>query len=418
MRGGDAVDAESFAERTAGYFSQKTDPNFRGASGYGWIDKGLNGLTSDERADLNAAIQKAQNKKGKRLTEVEVKNIQRNFISSVYKVDPSSGRSDVTSLLTRAFNDMSKGYMDVVTSPDSEVGLQSLVPIEGNARGRAAVAANSTSRYVNMGIPQSPGFKSMVQGYNDILRINWNQSNDKYKISIGGTTKTAGAWSPTLAKSLMTELLNSAREGSKNAPFRIRQTQVAMENRNLAAFIVYPTREFLDAHIKSTVVDGARTTDKTAIEQTINQMMKHGISFIAPKQEWSNDFIKGNDLTATESLIHAKGPSGIKYKDPNGAGNYQITKATAVPGADYAINYTLRGLGPDGNPIEVPYTTYTQRRGNRIDDVELSIYHRILEVSNQNLQIFREFHRTNNQEAMANAQKHFGYTPKSSGFNY
>jgi hypothetical protein len=163
-------------------------------------------------------------------------------------------------------------------------------------------------------------------------------------------------------------------------------------------------------------VDGEVTTDKTAVATKIDQIFKNGISFIAPKGEWSNSFTESNRPTVAETILNRKGE--ITYTDPNGAGSYNITRVTDVPGVDYNINYTLIGMDNNGNKITVPVVPQYMQRGNNIDGAEDEIFSLILETTKNNLAIYRKFHQDGNQEAIANAQKNFGFTPKMAGFNY
>jgi hypothetical protein len=430
MMDADGMSQETFV-KLANNLVRKTDPPrpIPGGSG-GWVDNGLQGLTQKEWATLDQRLSSESKKKGKlqagairassdypNLTGYEIGQIKRNYIAEVYGVSPTSGTQDRSAQIEVLYNNLIKSYGDLVTDPNPETGLTSVVPVVANPKtGRAAVAADTSSRMVNLSVPHAPGTKAFIETYADIMRINWNQDNTKYKVSINGLEKSDEAEDADFAKALMGEYMSSLKSGGKSQPFKISQSQVALESRQLNSVTIFPTMDFLKKNITSVTVDGEITTDKTEVATKIDQIYKNGISFIAPKGEWSNSFTASNRPTVAETILNRKGE--ISYSDPSQSGSYNITKVDNVPGVDYNINYTLIGMDENGNKRVHTFIPDYIQRGNNIDAAEDDIYNRILAVANTNLQLYRKFHEQGNQEAIANANRNFGFTTKMTGFNY
>jgi hypothetical protein len=428
------MDAEGMSQETfvrlATKVIGKNDEQRPIPKGGSWVDNGMQNLTEKEWTVFEQRMKDANKKKGHlqrgeirasseypNLSGREIGNIRRAYVGEVYGVDPSSGTPDRSAQIEVLYNNMLSSYGDLVTDPNPETGLTSVIPVVANPKtGRAAVAADSSSRMVNLSVPHAPGTKAFIETYADIMRINWNQDNTKYKVSINGLEKGDEAEDADFAKALMGEYMSSLKSGGKSQPFKISQSQVALESRQLNSVTVFPTMDFLKKNITSVTVDGEITTDKTEVATKIDQIYKNGISFIAPKGEWSNSFTASNRPTVAETILNRKGE--IKYTDPSQSGNYNITKVTDVPGVDYNINYTLIGMDDNGNKITRSAIPKYVNRGNNIDDAEDDIYNRILTVANINLELYRKFHQQGNQEAIANANKNFGFTPKMAGFNY
>lgn len=330
------------------------------------------------------------------------------------KYSEASTASELTNNLLSAMNDT---YLNIVTSTDPNIGLMSVVPITTNSQGKAALFADKSFYNVNPSIPGSAGSKSFVETFNDIMKINWNQDPTQYKVSDEGSSITARSMGADLAKSLLSELYNGFKPGSKVLPFRLEQSQVAMENRKLGAMTVYPTMEFLKEKVKSVYdpVTEQYTSDTDLVNQQIQKLYNNGITFTAPRTEWTNSLFTGNVPTPTEQIINAKGK--IEYNDVNNAGSFVMEKVDAA-GADYRIAYKLRSLQPDGSALEIPMDPMNMKRGNNVDMAYQNIFSTISQMNQANLDMYRTFHKQNNVEAMKNAEQNFGFTPSKSGFNF
>ena len=329
----------------------------------------------------------------------------------IYKRTP--GSAEYAGLL----QSMNDAYLGVATSPDSDMGLLSVVPVTTNARGKVALFADKSFYNVNPSIPGSMGAKSFVETFNDIMKINWNQDSTQYKVSDEGSSITARSMGADLAKSLLSELYNGFKPGSKVAPFRIEQSQIAMENRKLGAMTIYPTMEFLKEKVTSVYDPEAEayTSDADAVKAQIQKLYNNGITFTAPRTEWTNSLFTGNVPTPTEQIINAKGK--IEYNDINNAGSFVMEKVDAA-GADYRIAYKLRSLQADGSALDIPMDPMNMKRGNNIDAAYQSIFSTISQMNQANLETYRTFHKQNNVDAMKNAEQNFGFTPSKTGFNF
>jgi hypothetical protein len=399
--------------------------NSRG--GYGWKDKGLSQLTGDEQTELNRLLKEAEKTsprpKGSlrddeyNITPRDRDQIERNFLGKTFGVDPSTGNRNPAKAVEQIFNSFNDAYMAVATSPDPNIGLMSVVPITTSAGGKAALFADKSYYNVNPSIPGSMGAKSFVETFNDIMKINWNQDSTQYKVSDEGSSITARSMGADLAKSLLSELYNGFKPGSKVAPFRIEQSQIAMENRKLGAMTIYPTMEFLKEKVTSVYDPEAEayTSDADAVKAQIQKLYNNGITFTAPRTEWTNSLFTGNVPTPTEQIINAKGK--IEYNDINNAGNFVMEKVDAA-GADYRIAYKLRSLQADGSALDIPMDPMNMKRGNNIDAAYQSIFSTISQMNQANLETYRTFHKQNNVDAMKNAEQNFGFTPSKTGFNF
>ena len=146
--------------------------------------------------------------------------------------------------------------------------------------------------------------------------------------------------------------------------------------------------------------------------------MQNGLTFIAPKNEWSNSFLTTNKESPLEMALNALGT--IDYKDPYNAGTYQIRKIDGVPGVTHQGNFTLKGLKPDGSFQEIskPMSYGVNRGGSTLETIQKHYYNTIMQASMQNLQIYRQILEKGDQKAIQKAEAAFNFTPYNAGFNY
>ena len=309
------------------------------------------------------------------------------------------------------FDNMSDVYLKTITQTGAD-GLKSFEGVVRTQGGRYALGSNEvTAKDVYLNKPGWGGFTDFQQAMTDINRIRFNQDPSKYAVTYGGLTKTAAknqSLDAAEMKAMLRELQMSGGTKSKTGGFIIARSPVAMENPNLKALIIIPPQAFLEKYIKKTV-DGVTKTDWDKIKM----IKKNGISFIAPKSSWTNDFINENELTATEHILNAKG--SIKYKHGNGAGGYSIDKVHNVPGVDYAMTYYGNWINDDGTvTVKKQYVPF-QKSGNRIDDSQAEIFNTIQTINEHNLEQFRKFQATGNKAAIANVHTYYKQ-PEWSGF--
>jgi hypothetical protein len=315
-------------------------------------------------------------------------------------------------------NNLDNAYLKLVTDPNKDTGLRSLIQVHSGPNGKAMLAADVTSELVNLAAPYTPGFKSFAGMYNDILAINWKQDASKYRITTAGSVKpadyddTADLVDKNEAQALLDAAMAEVKAGSKVPAFKILQSQIAMESADLGSMTVKFPREFLEKHIKTTKIGDKITTDASSVQAKIDKYFQNGITFIAPKQNWNNNLFTGNKYTPVQSLLEA-GP--IQYKDPFNAGQFKIQKVD-VPGYDYMVTYSLTSFNPDGTPrTETGSIMNKHQKGNYIDDIQSSLIQKIDYVSRINSEAFKNFHSQGNTTVTENMKKGFGYEP---AFNF
>ena len=307
------------------------------------------------------------------------------------------------------FDVMGEAYLKTVNQTGDD-GLKSYTGFVRTKGGRYALTSNKlTAKDVIMSKPGYGGFRDFQQAASDIYRIKFNQNNDKYAVTFGGLTKTAtkdNRLDPAQMKQLLKDMQMSAGQKSKTK-FTIARSGMAAEDPNLRAIVIKPPQEILAKYIK----DAEGKTDWTKIKA----IQKHGISFIAPKSEWTNDFINENELTPTEMILNAKG--SIKFVNGNGAGQYIIEKAKNVPGVDYTASAKFTWINPDGSVQVKSEYLPLQKSGNNIDMVEETLATYLEETDYNNSEMIRTFQQTGNTEALAKVKTHFKVPPKG-GYQY
>ena len=308
------------------------------------------------------------------------------------------------------FDVLSSSYLKTINQTGPE-GLRSYAGYVRTKDGRYSLGTNDvTAKDVYLNKPGWGGFNDFQQGMADINKIRFNQNPEKYAVTYGGLTKTA-AKDETLdaaeMKAMLREIQMSAGKKTKIAGFKIARSSMALEDPNLRALIIIPPQEILAKYIK---------TDAGAIDWAkIKKIKQNGISFIAPKSEWTNDFINENELTPTEQILNASGQ--MQYQHANGAGSFTISKVKNVPGVDYDITYTCSRINEDGTVETLPMSLPFQKSGNSIDDSQTEIFDLIQRVNQKNVETFRKFQQTGNQKALANVKAYYK-KPEWSGFKY
>ena len=308
------------------------------------------------------------------------------------------------------FDVMSDAYLKTInqTGPD---GLKSYAGFVRTKGGRYSLGTNEvTAKTVRLNNPSYGGFSDFQEIMQDINRIRFSQDPSKYAVTYGGLTETAAneyKLDPAVTKAMLRELQLSAGKKSKVSPFMIARSPIAREKADLGAVIIIPPQEFLQKYIKD---------EKGKPDWAKIKMIKaNGISFIAPRQQWTNNFFQENELTPTEQILNAK--SKIEYTHGNGAGKYTIEKVKNVPGVDYRMNYTGYWINEDGTVQEKSDYLPLQRSGNKLDATEETVYDMIQDIDAHNREMYQMFQRTNNTAALAKVKEHFK-TPPVGGYKY
>jgi hypothetical protein len=333
--------------------------------------------------------------------------------SELYSETPygRTGFSEKTGVdMGNLYSGLSKAYLKVVNQT-GPAGLQSYAGMAGAAGGRFSLGSNDiTGKKVLLSNPAWGGFKDFQEIMQDINRIKFSQDPSKYAVSIGGLSKTAvekNSFSPSEAKAILRELQMSAGKKSKTPMFIIGRSPIAMENQDLAAMVIVPPQSFLEKHIKDS--DGKTDWDR------IKMIKKNGISFIAPKSQWTNNFYLQNETTPTQQILNAQGR--IQYEHGNKAGEYTIEKVKNVPGVDYRMDFMGYRINMDGSITTEKDYMLLQKSGNKIDDSEAVIYDAIQKINEDNLETFREMQRRGDTAAITKVQQFFN-TPTYMSYKY
>lgn len=390
------------------------------------LDSRFKGLSEDDMTYLSSQV---LNRKSEEEFVKDAIRYSKNRNPDVYEskefMDPETGATyttkvlktgaDLTGYYKNLYKALNTEYTKVVTDPNPETGITSVVPTIANKSGQAGFAANTGFKMVNTAIPATATTLSGL--YNDINKINWGQAGP-YRISINGINKPASnedeydregtTLDVNVAKSLMIDLVGEIKPSSKLGPFKISQNQIAWEDKNIGAMTIYPPIDIL----KKNILNAEGKPDMPLIDK-IN---KNGIAFIAPKENWNNNLFKQSQIGITEALLNTQGE--IKYNHPNNAGNYTIKKVTTVPGVDYNITYSLFAMDDKGNKIELPQIPMQSTKGNRVDEAEDKVFVQLDNMAVDNIEQYKRFYQQNNFEAMKNAEKNFGIANLKRNWNY
>jgi hypothetical protein len=333
--------------------------------------------------------------------------------SQLYSETPygRTGFSEKTGVdMDNLYSGLSKAYLKVVNQT-GPAGLQSYAGMAGVEGGRFSLGSNDiTGKKVLLSNPAWGGFKDFQEIMQDINRIKFSQDPSKYAVSIGGLSKTAvekNSFSPSEAKAILRELQMSAGKKSKTPMFIIGRSPIAMENQDLAAMVIVPPQSFLEKHIKDS--DGKTDWDR------IKMIKKNGISFIAPKSQWTNNFYLQNETTPTQQILNAQGR--IQYQHGNKAGEYTIEKVKNVPNVDYRMDFMGYRINMDGSITTEKDYMLLQKSGNKIDDSEAVIYDAIQKINEDNLETFSEMQRRGDTAAIKKVQQFFN-TPTYMSYKY
>ena len=304
---------------------------------------------------------------------------------------------------------LSESYLKIINKTGPE-GLKSFKGYVRTADGRYAIGANEfTAKRVILSNPSYGGFQDFQEIMSDLNRIRFSQDPNKYAVTIAGITKAAvenNSFSPSEAKALLRELQFSAGKDSKTPPFIIARSSIALENQNLSAAVIIPPREILEKTIK----DSDGKTDWARIKL----IQKHGISFIAPKSQWTSEFMNANELTPVQQILNA-GP--IKYKHGNKAGEFTLEKVSNVPGVDYRASFVFNQILSDGSIESVTDYIPLQKMGNTVDLARKKLYDDLQAINAYNLETFAAMQRRGDKAAIARVQQFFN-TPTYMGYKY
>jgi hypothetical protein len=342
----------------------------------------------------------------------QIENLGLNGKTKLIDTKYESGFGSVTGIdMDDLFETLSDTRLKTFTSGKT---LSYKGPIRNLGDGKYGYAADKiTALDVNLKNPSWGGFQDFHQVMSDINRINFSQDSKRYAVTVGGLTKTAATTeedkiSPALAKTILNELRTSTGKKSKYGTFTMGRASVAREDQNTGALIIKPPREILEKYIR-------KKDDKSKVDyDKIEKIMQFGISFMAPKNEWTNDFFLENELTPTQQLLNAK---PIKYVSPYNAGKFEIKKQTNVPGVDYSLSMSANIILPDGRIDVQSNQLLLGKYGNNIDVQFATSLETLNKINAQNNKIYRELKAAGNTEAIQKIDAFFNKPVNNPGFN-
>jgi hypothetical protein len=289
-----------------------------------------------------------------------------------------------------------------------ESGLQTY-PISGTQRSgnKVALAAETGTTLVAPGIAWDPGNQAASQMFSTILSTNWNQDNNKFRISINGN-KLPGSdderentgVTQNEATAIVRELQGRLNSDPELKPFMVHATTMSMESTKLGSMKLTAPRDVIEKVIKGMSEGG----DEKALKNKIDAIYQNGITFIAPKNIWdSNPLFSKQFPTPTEVLLR-QGP--IKYSDPAGNGKYTIEKTPGV--GDYSGVGEFYEMMPDGSKnTHYKYFAVDVKSGREIEGKEQNMNSILNQAAAMNFEMFRRIHQTGDQKAISNAQQNF-----------
>jgi len=320
-------------------------------------------LNGAEVTELQAMLKKANDKKGKiqagaigtqgypNLSGREAAQIERDYLKGKFNLNNNGGKMDKADQLGAIYDEMAKIYQQTVQNPKEILISSNLI---NKKKANAVYNTAESAVGVNLAAIQSQGFQGFLQFTKDASNINFydmkNNPVSFYGPNISGVEKTKEIYEDEddiyrhvkIGEMILRDYYNNM--GKKDyKTFNLSSVQVAVEDRNKAAMIVYPTMDVLK---KLKEAEGKGLLD----EELINTIATNGISFVSDRKNFNNWLIKGNELDPTEAMVNALGK--ISYTDPMGGGSYKIEK-DEFGTAPYKVSLTYDELQPDGTKIQI-----------------------------------------------------------------
>jgi len=408
------------------------DPRMRSAmSELGLSDDGSTPITSPEYYNFDPASGYGDIK---RLRDDIVKQYRKGINVEIFETD-----EEIQDFAQTAFTLLNAKYDEIVFRPSGDNALLSYIPTTAGTDGRASLASETQSQYVNMQVPGSAGFKDYAAMVRDINNINFNQAGN-YRISLNGNmlpedfssmSLNKNDMNPDFASRLLQDAYLAGREGAKGmGDLKISNNQVSMEDAGTGSMTVNFSKKFLEEYVTSipegTMVNGAEIEGENAgkaefVKQYVDQIYQNGITFIAPKQQWTNPFFNNNQVGQTEAIMNALG--SLNYSHPNGAGSYTLEKINNVPGVTHRGVFEINYIDPQTGELKTKSQELhpnVRKNGDALDQTLALMFNSINQTSVINNQLFQSFVKSDNTEALnkVRSNQKLTLTPKSSGFKY
>jgi len=316
---------------------------------------------------------------------------------------------------------LDKSYLELASEKNPDKALQSFIE-EAGTRSGDMISLSSKTQMVKVDADYAGdfGYQAAAQAIQDALALPMGDDT-KFKFTFGNNIPTNedgdvdyknDGLDDKLARSLLTNLFSKL--GQKGTPdFMLGTSRVAMENSKLGSTTFNIPRSVVEEVMKS--VEGEYTPQQLA--QMTDKIVQNGITAIAPHEYWSHKLWNASTPTATE-IVLKNGP--IEFTSPHNAGAYTLRKTNGVPGQDYSAIFKLRIMRPDGTADEIEQIMDNKISGQTIDQIEQSMFNAIAKQDKENLQTFREFHKSGNEKALTNAMKpeNFGANPSNAFWKY
>lgn len=230
----------------------------------------------------------------------------------------------------------------------------------------------------------TPNRTIWTETMSDINNLSRNIATGGAKISFSGLGKSSSNDSQTgLA---VISYLNSKMAGKeKPKNFEIYSAQIAAEDPKKGAMIIYPNATDLDALVGSEKNPGLIT----AAER--NNILKNGISIIAPRNQFDNFLMKEGNVTPMEAIVNA---GGYTYKDPGGAGQFSVRRGD---GGYNISGYVNQRNGNTGQMETAPINMISSfgQYGNNIDVQIQQLQESMVQLRQQSNNVYRKFNPVN-----------------------
>jgi hypothetical protein len=204
------------------------------------------------------------------------------------------------------------------------------------------------------------------------------------KISFGGIGKSNS--NDTQTGLAVLSYLNSKMAGKdKPKNFEIYSSQIAQESASKGAMIIYPSADDLTGLVGNEKNPGLITAEER------NNILKNGISIIAPRNKFNNFLMKEGNLTPMEAIVNA---GGYEYKNPGGAGSFSVRRTDA----GYAITGNINQRNVNTGKMEsspVNQISAFGQFGNNIDTQINQFEQSLVQLEQQNNQIYRKYNQDN-----------------------
>ena len=350
--------------------------NLSNNGGYGLSAQAKNSLMENEKNELDNILTRANNrakpgagsaigtKEYPNLTGRQVADIENKYLTGKFAL------SGPESALRSLYGSLTNSYTEIIQNGREIKSLSPLFNKDG--KGNAMYNTNLNAINVSVNAIQSQGFKSFNEFQKDVSKINfYDQTNNPisfYGASKTGLNDTKEAFESNsddvvkIAELIINDYYSKLGD-DKTKNFRLASGQIALENKNVGAMVIYPTKDILD-DLKANK-DGGIITQEIA-----NAILKNGITMMSNTNNWKNSLFTRNQRTGLESIVESL--DEFNYTDPLGAGDLKINKGTINSLAPYTVEFNYNILNPVTGKMERAggvYPPINMKIDNAYDDI-------------------------------------------------